>query len=310
MGYFENYTLEKGMYHQPGKSFSKVLEEIDESSKYHGTPFEGTDAFHRQLIRFNIKTCGPESSTVESFFQNSQSAVLFPEYVKRAIRQGMDNDGRINNLIATSTNIDSPDYIGITAEDEYNDVLPVTKIRSNDRLTNIQKRGKLLVSSYEAIRFQKLDLLTISLRQIGSYIAATQIKDAVEFIIANNTPSVFIHNIPKYADIISLWGCLSPYQMNTIITNTAIMQILLNIPEVKNTPTSSPMSAQIVHAPSLSDRTIIALDKSCALEMVQVGDLFIDADKLIDRQIEHAEVSMTYGFNMLFPAIAILSISY
>lgn len=310
MGYFENYTLEKGMYHQPGKSFNKVLEEIDESSKYHGTPFEGTDAFHRQLMRFKIKTCGPESSTVESFFQNSQSAVLFPEYVRRAIKQGMNNDGRINNLIATVTKIDAPDYRGITAEDKYNDAFPVTKIRSNDRLTNIQKRGRLLVSSYEALRFQKLDLLTISLRQIGSYIAATQIKDAVEFIIEKSITGIFTHNIPQYADIISLWGCLSPYHMNTIIASTTMMQILLNIPEMKDIPTSSPLSAQIVHAPSLSDRTIIALDRSCALEMVQVGDLFIDADKLIDRQIEHAEVSMTYGFNMLFPAIAILSISY
>lgn len=309
MGYFENYTLEKGMYHQPGKSFSKVLEEIDESSKYHGTPFEGTDAFHRQLIRFNIRTCGPESSTVESFFQSSQSAVLFPEYVKRAIKQGIDNDGRINKLVATVTNIDVPDYIGITVKDECNDKFPITKIRSNDRLTNIQKRGKLLVSSYETLRFQKLDLLTISLRQIGSYIAATQVKDAVNFIISTSTPSVFTHNIPKYADIISLWGYLSPYHMNTIIASTAIIQILLNIPEMKNAPVSSPLSAQIVHSPNLNNRTIIALDKSCALEMVQVGDLFIDADKLIDRNIEHAEVSMTYGFNMILPAIAILSIS-
>lgn len=77
MGYFENYTLEKGMYHQHGKSFNKVLEEIDESSKYHGTPFEGTDAFHRQLMRFNIKTCGPESSTVESFFKIRKALYFF-----------------------------------------------------------------------------------------------------------------------------------------------------------------------------------------------------------------------------------------
>lgn len=166
-----------------------------------------------------------------------------------------------------------------------------------------------LVSSYETLRFQKLDLLTISLRQIGSYIAATQVKDAVNFIISTSTPSVFTHNIPKYADIISLWGYLSPYHMNTIIASTAIIQILLNIPEMKNAPVSSPLSAQIVHSPNLNNRTIIALDKSCALEMVQVGDLFIDADKLIDRNIEHAEVSMTYGFNMILPAIAILSIS-
>ena len=35
---FENITLEKGMYGVPGKNFTQVLEELDGSQNYAGTP--------------------------------------------------------------------------------------------------------------------------------------------------------------------------------------------------------------------------------------------------------------------------------
>ena len=41
MAYFENLTLEKGMYGVPGKSFTQVLEELDSSEQYRGTPSGG-----------------------------------------------------------------------------------------------------------------------------------------------------------------------------------------------------------------------------------------------------------------------------
>lgn len=44
-----NFKLEKGMYQEPGRSFSQVLEDIDPSDRYIGTPLEGLDAFQRQL---------------------------------------------------------------------------------------------------------------------------------------------------------------------------------------------------------------------------------------------------------------------
>ena len=46
---FENITLEKGMYGVPGKNFTQVLEELDGSQNYAGTPFAGLDAYQRQL---------------------------------------------------------------------------------------------------------------------------------------------------------------------------------------------------------------------------------------------------------------------
>ena len=46
----------------------------------------------------------------------------------------------------------------------------------------LTKRGRMLVASYEAVRFQKLDLFSVMLRQIGSYIQKMQLADAVDVL--------------------------------------------------------------------------------------------------------------------------------
>ena len=87
---FENVRLEKGMYGRSGTGFTKTLEELDPSERYRGTPVEGLDAFQRQLKRFGIRVKGADSDPVEKFFHTTESSVLFPEFVSRAVRQGLD----------------------------------------------------------------------------------------------------------------------------------------------------------------------------------------------------------------------------
>ena len=112
---YENVKLEKGMYGQSGKSFLKVLESLDPSENYKGTALEGLDAFQRQLKRFDIHVKGAGSDMVEKFFHTSESSVLFPEFVSRVVRQGMESD-ILPDITATVTNFDGMDYRSITAE--------------------------------------------------------------------------------------------------------------------------------------------------------------------------------------------------
>ena len=51
----------------------------------------------------------------------------------------------------------------------------------------------------------------------------------------------------------------------------------------------------------IPDGKLIALDQRSALEMVTVGDVNIEYDKLIDRQLERAAITSTYGFAKIFP---------
>ena len=143
---YENLKLEKGMYRQSGKSFTQVLESLDPSENYRGTVLENTDAFQRQLKRFGIRAKGPGSSAVEKFFQTTDSAVLFPEYIARTVRMGMEENDILPAITATTTVIDAMDYRSIysDASDEDKELqavaegeaIPETAIKSKEHLVS------------------------------------------------------------------------------------------------------------------------------------------------------------------------------
>lgn len=112
---YDNLKLEKGMYNQTGKSFTQVLEELDPGPHYKGTPLEGLDAYQRQLKRFDIKVKGEGSDVVEKFFRTSDSAVLFPEYIARSVRLGMEEADILPDLVAAVTRFDGLDYRSIAS---------------------------------------------------------------------------------------------------------------------------------------------------------------------------------------------------
>jgi hypothetical protein len=176
----------------------------------------------------------------------------------------------------------------------------------------------MLVASYEAIRFQRLDLFTVTLRQIGAYIARSQFKDAVDVLIngdGNNNPAAEISPVASgsisYEDLIALWNSCSPYEMNTLIASPDVTAKLLSMPEFRDAPAGlnfhgtgnmiTPMGAEVVTLNSLPMANgFIGLDNTCALEKVQVGDVATDFDKLIDRQLERATITTIAGFSRIF----------
>lgn len=326
MAYFENLTLEKGMYGVPGKSFTQVLEGLDSSEQYRGTPLEGLDAYQRQLKRFGIRVSGPGSDPVEKFFQSSSSAALFPEYVARAVGQGMEAADQLKDMVATVTKIDGLDYRTISVEGEetaplkavaQGAQLPATTIRVNDGLVKLRKRGRTLMTSYEALRFQKLDLLTVALRQIGASMAASQMLDAVDALLNGDgsKPGVTCATgTPNYGDFIGLWGKLAPFTLNTVVAGTAAMEKLLQISEFKDAQAGmnfqgtgrlvTPLGAKLLHVPGMEEKKILAFDKNCALEMVQAGEIQTDYDRLMDRQLDRASISVVTGFARIYQGAA------
>ncbi len=326
MAFYESLKLEKGMYGAPGKTFAQVLEGLDPSANYSGTPLEGLDAYQRQLKRFDIHAGGLGSDRIEKFFQTSDSAALFPEYVARSVRQGMDMEDLLPSLVATVTDINSLDYRTIESVPAPEDralktvaegaALPQTSVRTRDSLVHLRKRGRMLVASYEALRFQRIDLFTVTLRQIGAYIARTQLSDAVDVLLngddgASPAPTITAEGAkPDYADMVSLWGALVPYRLNAILGSTAAVKDILGITEFKDAQAGlnfqgtgkllSPLGASLLHDPDMAAGKIIGLDKTCALEMVRAGGVQTDSDRLIDRQMERAGVSVISGFARIF----------
>ena len=226
------------------------------------------------------------------------------------------------DIAATVTKIDTLDYRTVqtaTASDQKIEdpvaegaAIPETVIKTAGSLVTLHKRGRLIVSSYETLRHHRLDLFTVILRQIGAYIARRQMKDAVDVLLNGDGTNTGITvtalaAAPTYND-------LSDYNFNTILAGTTALQALLKITEFKDAQASlnikgagkliTPLGATLIHVPSMDAKKIIALDKNCALEMVQAGDVLTDYDKLIDRQMERAAVSAVAGFAQIYGGAA------
>ena len=169
---YNDVKLEKSLYNLSGKSFSSALEELDPSSAYIGTSLESLDAFERQLKRFNIRVSGSECDKVEKFFLSPETAVLFPEFVVRCIRKGFD-DTVLSNICAVKTNCESGQYLGCTLSDtatytvtSETNLFPTATIMEGSSAVILEKHGRLINASYEAIRNQRLDVFGVMLRSI------------------------------------------------------------------------------------------------------------------------------------------------
>ncbi len=341
MGY-DNLKLEKGMYRQSGKSFTQVLESLDPSENYRGTALEGTDAFQRQLKRFGIRAKGVGSSPVEKFFSTLDSAVLFPEYISRTVRQGMEENDILHNLVATTTMIDAMDYRTIYSATTEEDLLaadisegaeiPTTEIKCRDHLIALKKQGRMLLASYEAIRFQKLDLFGVMLRQIGTYIQKRQFNDALAVLVDGDGNSNAAKNYAigssyisgtagtlGYDQLLQFWSKFDPFNLNTMVCTNNVMLAMLRLPEFQNPMTGmnfqgtgkmiTPLGANVYCCNTLEDDVIVGLDKNYALEHVLAGDVMVEYDKLIDRQLERATITSISGFCKICDgAAAVLSV--
>ena len=326
--YYDNLKLDKGMYREAGRSFSQVLEREDPSERYKGTSLEGLDAFQRQLKRFGIKVKGEASDPVEAFFRTSDAAVLFPEYISRTVRQGMEEGDVLPHITAAVTRIDGMDYRSISSEAVGEEkklrpvpegtMIPSTSIKVQANLVKLKKRGRMLVATYEAVRFQKLDLFSVTLRQIGAHIARTQLEDAVDVLIngdGNENPAAVTSleegRALDYEALVDFWAKFDPYVMNTLLVSGDVMLQLLKLPEFQNPLTglnfqgtgklTTPLGATLLRTSVLPVKTAVGLDRRFALEMVRSGDVVVEYDKLIDRQLERAAITTISGFAKVFP---------
>ncbi len=325
--HFDTVKLEKGMYNHMGRTFSQVLEEQDPSEQYKGTAIEGLDAFQRQLKRFDIKVKGAGSDIVDKFFATSQSAVLFPEYIARAAKVGMEEANILPDITATETRIDGMDYRSITSvpEDEKQlkrvaegAAIPSTTVKTQDSLVTLHKRGRMLVASYEAIRFQKLDLFSVTLRQIGAQIGRMHLEDAIDVILngdGNNNPAKTTTTAGEdelsYDDLLEFWNGFEPYQLNTILAGSDMMLKLLSLSQMQDAAAGltfhgtgkliTPMGAKVLRTSAVPEGRLIGLDRNYALELVKAGDVNVEYDKLIDRQLERAAITTISGYAKIFP---------
>lgn len=317
---YDTIKIEKGLY-TTGKSFTQTLEELDPSENYAGTPLEGLDAYERQLKRFNIKVSGRDCDTVSKFFITTDSAALFPEFVSRSIKLGMQDDCTVDKIIATTTYIDSLDYRSLSLVEDsqmniFNAVnegskLETVEIKVSSNLTKLKKYGKIISASYEAIKFQKLDVFSLALKRIGENIMHMEFENAFEAIPEEQLGVVNIEGTDiEYSDLVNLYNAVSPFKLTTLIMNYNTYAKLLKMPEFRDANAGldfhgtgrmiTPFGAEVLCSDKLEDNIVFGLDRNYTIERVIASDVTTEFDKLIDCQLERASVSTIVGFNALY----------
>ncbi len=319
---YNEIRLEKSLYNIGGKTLTQALSQLDPDESYAGTELSSLDAFERQLKRFDIKVSGKDCDRVEKFFASAESAVLFPEFVRRTIKQGMDNASILPAITAAVGYTDGIDFRGltITSEDDatiaQGGEIPETSVKLASSATAVKKFGRKLSCTYESIRKQRIEALAVILRNVGASVARSINLEAVTVLASGVTPTGIAGSTIAYSDLSAFWASLSQYDMTTIVTTPAVMADILALDEMKycvNDFMSSgrvvtPYGVTIVKCSNLTSDMLVGIDNTCALESIFATDVIVDFDKLMSTQCEEIACSVMVGFSKVASgAVAVMN---
>ena len=118
----------------------------------------------------------------------------------------------------------------------------------------------------------------------------------------------------SYGALLDFWAQFDPYSMNTMLVSGDVMLQLLKMSEFQNPMTglnfqgtgelTTPMGAKLLRTSAMPAGKLIGLDKNYALEQIRCGDVLVEYDKLIDRQLERAAITSISGFSKLYQGAA------
>ena len=319
---YQDVKLEKGLYHLAGKSFLQALEDADPSAQYANTPLSRLDAYERQLKRFDIRVCGTGCDRVEKFFTTTESAVLFPEFVRRAVVQGMQ-ETVLSDLTAAVTRCESNRYQGAELTDSaaystttQGSPMPASTILEAANPIALSKYGRVIKASYEAVRQQKLDVFALMLRRVGRRLADSVVSAAVTVLKTGLTPSSISGSSLTYADLAAMYGSFSGFNMKVLLASPKItadilvMEQMLKAYSEDVTQIRLPFGTKLVNCQQMDNTALIGLDTDFALEQIQSSDVVLETDKLIDCQLDYIGISVNVGFRRLMDgAVKVLSLS-
>lgn len=310
---YKDIKLEKGLYNITGKSFTQALTELDPDENYKDTDLAGLDAYERQLKRFDIKVHGENCDRVEKFFLSTESAVLFPEFVRRCIKEGMDKASILSEVVAATTLTDEITYRGLTVTKSGSDTavseggtLPNTNVRLSSSATNLSKFARKLSCSYESIRKHRIETFAVILKDLGAQISRAVNVKATDVLQSSASSMSISGESLAYSDLADFWASMDSYDMTTMICSPADMAKILAFEEMKycvsdymtSGMVKTPYGVTIVKCSDL-DGVAIGVDKNCALEMIYGTDIIVDFDKLISTQCDEIACSITVGFSMI-----------
>lgn len=326
---FKELKLEKGMYQEcrgkerKSENFTQVLESMDSSANYPGLQM---DAFQRQLAVRGLHLSGPNAVTLAEFYDQPDSRVLFPEFIRREILLGK-MIGRFTlkseDVVATTTTIDTGTYENAVADEssapsaepvEQATKFPVVSISISDKVINLKKRGMKILETYEHRRRIRANKMAVFLRMIGFRLELDTAIDAVNVLINGNTGqnnaafSSAAGSGLTYNNLVDFWLEWEPYESRIMAVDATGLGAILKLDEFKNPIVAAPWLTQgqlitpLGHTLRRHNETtlaskILGVDTQFALErVVEGGAELTETDKIIDGQLNEIVISFVQGY--------------
>ena len=270
--------------------------------------------------------------TVERFFQSDPAARwLFPEIVRTAVLEGVRSRPRHPELIlrdepVSGAAVDLPRVIEDTDEEEMRAVaegaaIPESAIRYGDRVFRLQKRGRSLLASYEAVRRMSVDLLRLHLRRIGERLGL-DLDNRLAVLLAqghpeypDTAPQVFHTATPgsfAYDDLLNAYAQLrlaNGFTPTHLVCDAATLCALMALEPLRNPLISdfdrsgrwpSPLGVTLVPIPDHPAQAFTLLDARHAAVKLTEQDVLVENEKLIARQWERVCVTVVTDFAIAY----------
>ena len=195
-------------------------------------------------------------------------------------------------------------------------------IQYGQKTVRISKTGIGIEIDDEAIRYTSVSMLSIFLQDVGIKLASSLSKLAINCLIngdqadlseAAGVVGVATANTMTYADFIKMFvrGSLLNRKWTKAIGNEDTINFMLNMAEFRNTDkfgnpelklnTKTPVPRDIdayTHS-SVPANQLIMADPSLAMVQLTAVPLQVEADRIVQRQINGTYVSLTTGFAII-----------
>ncbi len=304
---------------------------------------KGLDLTHGQYFRALGTTaadyCAQEFGldlnrvTVDRFFQSDPNAKwLFPDMVREAVVSGMRAKPVYPQLIAGDEPVEGTAYdVPYVDEDEDEEELrtvaegaaiPESEIAYGDRIIRLDKVGRGVIASYEAVRRMSLDLLKVHLQRIGERMGR-QLDGVLATVLVSGdasgsgTAPVVVNTATSatwaYADLVAGFVKLSAehgFAPTHMVGDGATVSAILNLTQIAdsyafdfaktgNLPT--PLGAKLLPVAGHPANTLTILDAGYAVQKITEQEVLVESDKLINQQWDRTYVTTVTNFAVLYP---------
>lgn len=331
--------LHEGLYAEAGQrglTLTGYLETFDPSPEN-----AQLDAFERQLAVAGLRINGDGADIIDRFFASKENAVLFPEYVSRSVQVGVQDFTKLPKILAGRVKIGDNTYKSLYMDDSvYGEgekslartaegaELPRVDIKTEEREILIQKYGRYLQVTYEAIRRKRANVVSTFLRAVGVQLQRDKFADAVNVLVngdGNNNAASVINATTSgtlaFGDMAGFVLAFDPYELNVMLANSNTAAKLFNLNEVKEHVASNGLrmegggsklfGAELVVDSAVPAGYLIGLDRRFALQEVYETPVTAESERLIRRQVEGTAISQVAGFARLIKgAVKILNIDW